>query len=246
MVNYKIYIAYDGTKYNGFQRQSTHPEKTIQGKLENVLTLLFKEDIKLIGSGRTDAGVHARGQVCNFHVKTMLPEEEILQYLAKYLPQDIAVIQIREASPRFHARYNAVKKQYAYTIDNQLFPDPFLLRYAYHVPEKLDLAKMRQAATYLLGTHDFKSFTTLKSKKKTTVRTLFDILIYEEAGIIKLIYEADGFLQHMVRILTGSLIEVGLGTRQPEEISAVLQARARSAAGSMAPPHGLCMEKVFY
>jgi len=246
MNNYKLLIAYDGTKYNGFQRQTLHPEKTIQGKLENVLSVLFKEDIKIIASGRTDAGVHAKGQVCNFQSKASLTCEDILIYLAEYLPQDIAVLNLQLASPRFHSRYNAVKKRYSYTIDTNLFANPFMLKYTYHVPQKLDIIKMQLAAGHLIGTKDFKSFTSLKSKTKTTVRTITRIEVQEEQNIIKIIYESDGFLQHMVRIITGTLIEVGLGLREPDDVAIILDNSERSTAGPTAPPHGLCMEIVYY
>ncbi len=239
-------IAYDGTRYNGFQKQSLHPEKTIQGKLEHVLSRLFEVPIQLIASGRTDSGVHAQAQVCNFQVDSSLTPEEILNYMAEYLPQDIAVMEISIASPRFHSRYNVVKKRYCYTIDNHLFANPFTLRYAYHVKEPLNLAKMQEASRFLLGTHDFKSFTSLKSKKKSTVRTLYQIDFMEEAGLLKIYYEGDGFLQHMVRIITGTLIEVGLGQREPHSLLALLEQKVRSEAGPTAPPHGLTMDKVYY
>ena len=246
MFNYRLLIAYDGTKYNGFQRQSLHPERTIQGKLENVLSQLFKEDIKIIGSGRTDAGVHAKGQICNFHAVANLSLDTILSYLAEYLPKDIAILNITLAAPRFHARYNSVKKRYCYTIDNRLFADPFMLKYAYHIPLPLNHTEIKAASKHLLGTHDFKSFTSLKSKKKSTICTLTSIDIAEEDGLVRIYYEADGFLQHMVRILTGTLIEVGLGIRTAEDLKEILNNKKRSSSGPMAPPHGLCMEKVYY
>lgn len=246
MTNYKLLIAYDGTKYNGFQRQTIHPEKTIQGKLENVLSILFKEDIKVIGSGRTDAGVHAKGQFCNFHSEVSIACEDILIYLAEYLPQDIAVLNLTLASPRFHSRYNVVKKKYSYTIDNNLFANPFMLKYTYHIPQKLDTEKMQLASHILIGTYNFKSFTSLKSKTKTTIRTITNIEVKEEQNIIKIVYEADGFLQHMVRIITGTLIEVGLGAREPNDLALILENAERSTAGPTAPPHGLCMEEVYY
>ncbi|WP_069997305.1 tRNA pseudouridine(38-40) synthase TruA [Cellulosilyticum sp. I15G10I2] len=246
MYNYKIFIAYDGTKFNGFQKQVLHPEKTIQGKLENVLSLLFKEPVQVIGSGRTDAGVHAKEQVCNFHTSVPLPPEDILTYCAQYLPKDIAILNLTLASPRFHARYNSSRKKYCYTIDNQFFADPFMLKFAYHIPDELNVEKMSEASKRLIGTYDFKSFTSLKSKKKSTVRTLYDLSITKDNHLIKIYYEADGFLQHMVRIITGTLIEVGLGLRQPDDLTIILQNEARSTAGPTAPAHGLCMEKVYY
>lgn len=246
MTNYKMLIAYDGSRYNGFQKQSKHPEKTIQGKLEIVLSKLFEEPIQIIGSGRTDAGVHAKGQVCNFHADATIPHEEVLTYLGTYLPNDIAVLNLSTASPRFHSRYNVVRKRYTYIIDNALFADPFTLKYAYHVDSPLDTLRMQEAAQLLLGTHDFKAFTSLKSKTKSTVRTLTSIDITIEGSKIILAYEGDGFLQHMVRILTGTLVEVGLGEKEPADLLTILEGGLRSAAGPTAPAHGLCMEKVYY
>lgn len=246
MTNYKLIIAYDGSKYNGFQRQSKHPEKTIQGKIEDVLSKCFNTPVQIIGSGRTDAGVHAKGQTCNFHVESDYSPEALHRYLVTYLPKDIAVLSVSIASPRFHSRYNVVKKQYIYTIDNGYVANPFMLKYAYHVPETLDLKAIEEATHYLLGTHDFKAFTSLKSKTKSTVRTLTDIKIAKDADTITLTYEGDGFLQHMVRILTGTLIEVGLHQRTPESVGTVLTQGIRSEAGATAPSHGLCMNKVTY
>ena len=243
---YRMIIAYDGSRYNGFQRQSKHPEKTIQGKIENVLSQLFKEEIQIIGSGRTDAGVHSKGQVCNFHTHQTLPIEQILNYLREYLPQDIAIKKLVIASERFHARYNVVSKCYTYTIDNGFFPNPFSLKFAYHVPETLNIKAMQEASQLLLGEHDFKAFTSLKSKTKSTVRTIKSIEITKNGDQITLTYEGNGFLQHMVRILTGTLIEIGLGIRDIHSISDLLQNQTRSEAGPKVPPHGLCMEKVTY
>ena len=246
MTNYKLTIAYDGTKYNGFQKQSKHPEKTIQGKLEHVLTKLFEQEIQIIGSGRTDAGVHARGQVCNFHAPFFIELDKMLDYLRTYLPQDIAVVDLGIASERFHSRYNVVGKRYVYTVDNAFFPDPFALRYAYHVPEALNIEAIRSAANLLIGEHDFQAFTSLKSKTKSTVRTIKSIEIKEEGSKIIFTYEGNGFLQHMVRILTGTLLEVGLGTREVTSITELLEIKTRSAAGHKAPSNGLYLEKVLY
>lgn len=246
MINYKLILAYDGTRYNGFQRQSKHPEKTIQGKLENVLSQLFEQDIQIIGSGRTDAGVHSKGQVCNFHSEKVIDLEEMKAYLRNYLPNDIAVVDLAIASPRFHSRYNVVRKCYAYTIDNSYFPDPFAIKYAYHVPETLNIDAMEEAASYLLGEHDFKAFTSLKSKTKSTVREIRSINIQCVGSKIVITYEGNGFLQHMVRILTGTLIEIGKGERSPEDILLLLEGKERAKAGHKAPAQGLCMEKVFY
>lgn len=246
MYNYKMIIAYDGTRYIGWQRQATDPLKTIQGKLEHILSLLFDEEISVTASGRTDAGVHAIGQVANFQTKLYKSPEEILNYMAKYLSNDISIVELKLASERFHARYNCKYKMYSYTIDTGLFPNPFQTRFAYHFSESLDLENMKKAASYLLGTHDFKSFTSMKSKKKSTVRTITDIDITQVGSSIVIYYRGDGFLQHMVRILTGTLIEVGTGNRSPEDILHLLEVQKRSESGYTVPPHGLCLQKVEY
>lgn len=246
MHNYKMTIAYDGTRYLGWQKQSENPLKTIQGKLEHILSLLFEEDIQVIASGRTDAGVHAKNQVANFHAKTYKSPEDILNYIAEYISNDIAIVELKVASERFHARYNCKFKMYSYTIDTGLFPNPFQTRYAYHHPEALNLEAMQKAADYLLGTHDFKSFTSMKSKKKSTVRTITNIDITTEDSYIIIYYRGDGFLQHMVRILTGTLLEVGTGKRSPEDILRLLDVKQRSESGYTVPSHGLCLQRVDY
>lgn len=247
MYNYKLTLSYDGSKYLGWQKQSTQPLKTIQGKLEHILSLLFETPIQVIGSGRTDAGVHARMQVANFHAPKFIEPEAIMTYFEQYLSQDIAILKIALASERFHARYNALGKTYTYTLDTNRFADPFETRYAYHVGKPLNLDAMQEAANHLLGTHDFKSFTSLKSKKKSTVKTIQSIHIEAlSGGQIKITYQGNGFLQHMVRILTGTLIEVGLNERTADSIPELLSACTRSLAGATAPANGLCLTTVHY
>ena len=246
MHNYKMTIAYDGTRYSGWQKQADAPLKTIQGKLEHILSLLFEEDIQVIASGRTDAGVHASGQVANFHTTNYKSPEEILTYVAEYISNDISILELKTSSERFHARYNCLHKTYSYTIDTGLFPDPFKVRYAYHLSEQLDLESMKAAASHLIGTHDFKSFTSMKSKKKSTIRTITHIDITTEGSCIVIYYRGDGFLQHMVRILTGTLIEVGLGKRSSNDIPTLIAAQKRSESGYTVPSHGLCLRKVEY
>lgn len=246
MHNYKMTIAYDGTRYSGWQKQSENPLKTIQGKLEHILSLLFEEEIQVIASGRTDAGVHANNQVANFQAKAYRKPQEILDYVAKYVSNDIAITELKGASERFHARYNCKFKMYSYTIDTGLFPNPFTARYAYHFNEALNIEEMKEAASHLVGTHDFQSFTSMKSKKKPTVRTMTDIDIQVQGSSIIIYYRGDGFLQHMVRILTGTLIEVGTGKRLASDMPHLLEAKKRSESGYTVPPHGLCLQKVDY
>lgn len=245
MKNYKIYIQYDGTRYKGWQVQKK-TEATIQGKIEAILSKLAGNPIEVIGSGRTDAGVHAREQTANFHIEEKWDKEEILSYLNHYLPEDIAILKIEEVDERFHSRYHALEKTYVYRIQNSDIPNVFERKYMYQYPEKLNLEKMRQAASYLTGTHDFTSFCANKKMKKSAVRTIYEIQIEQRGAEIRLSFRGNGFLQNMVRILTGTLIEVGSGRIEPEEIKRILDAKDREQAGYTAPASGLILWKVQY
>ena len=245
MKNYKITVSYDGTRYKGWQIQ-TSTDATIQGKLSMVLENLSGHPVDVIGSGRTDAGVHALGQVANFHLEDHFTIEEISAYLNRYLPGDIAVTDIGETDARFHSRYNAVSKTYSYRIRTSPVADVFERRFVYHYGKTLDVGRMKAAAELLKGTHDFASFCGNKKMKKSTVRTIMDITFAEQDGEIEIRYTGDGFLQNMIRILTGTLIEVGRGERDIESMTAILAAKNREAAGYTAPPQGLRLEKVEY
>lgn len=245
MRNFKLTLQYEGTRYQGWQRQES-TENTIQGKLETLLTRMCGEKIELQGSGRTDAGVHALAQVANFHAHTDMSTEEILNYMNSYLPEDIAVLSVEEVPERFHSRLHAKGKIYRYQIINRKIPSVFDRKYAYQVEEKLDLDAMRKAAAYLVGTHDFKSFTSTKKGKKSTLRRIDSIQIEQHGEKLILTYTGNGFLYHMVRIITGTLIEVGLGRRKPEEIPAVLAAGNREKAGYLVPAKGLTLVQVNY
>lgn len=245
MKNYKLIIQYDGTRYRGWQGQSSTDE-TIQGKLEAVLSKMAGEEVQVIGSGRTDAGVHAIGQVANFHLKRVYDQEEILDYLNRYLPEDIAVCDISEVDDRFHSRYHAKKKTYLYRIHTGRIPEVFERKYVYDYQTPLSVERMREAAALLVGTHDFKSFCGNKKMKKSTVRTIYEIKIEETEREMRLYYTGDGFLQNMIRILTGTLLEIGDGRRAPEEILTILDAQEREAAGYTAPACGLTLFSVEY
>lgn len=245
MGNYRIILQYEGTKYQGWQRQDS-TDNTIQGKLEALLTKMCGEPVEIQGSGRTDAGVHAFGQVANFHGKTELSAEEIMEYMNRYLPEDIGVIKVEQVPERFHSRLNAKGKVYRYRVMTGNVPHVFDRKYVYEHPEKLDVAAMRRAAEQLLGTHDFKSFTSTKRGKKSTVRTIESIEITENGDEVSFAYKGDGFLYHMVRILTGTLLEVGEGKRSFEEIPEILEAKNRENAGFLAPAKGLALMEVFY
>lgn len=245
MKNYKITVQYDGTRYKGWQVQKA-TDATIQGKLQNVLFKLAGHPVEVIGSGRTDAGVHAAGQVANFHIDEHFTMEEIFDNLNEFLPEDIAVIDIAEVDERFHSRYNAVSKTYSYRIRISPVADVFERRFVYHYGRSIDVDRMRVAAAELIGKHDFASFCGNKRMKKSTVRTIMDITILEKDGEIEIQYTGDGFLQNMIRILTGTLIEVARGEREPESMKDILAAKNREAAGYTAPPQGLRLEKVLY
>ncbi len=245
MNNYRITIQYDGTRYHGWQSLNSTDE-TIQGKLTEVLSRMAGETVTVIGSGRTDAGVHARGQVANFCVKDVWNTEDIQDYLNRYLPEDIAVIQTEKVGERFHSRYQAKSKTYLYRIHTGRIPEVFERRYVYDYQTPLDAARMRQAAELLVGTHDFCSFCGNKKMKKSTVRTLYRVFIEESEQELRLFYTGDGFLQNMVRILTGTLIEIGDGRREPEEITEIFEARDRARAGYTAPACGLTLLEVVY
>lgn len=248
MANFCLMIQYDGTRYNGWQRQG-NTSNTIQEKLEMVLERLYGEPVDLTGSGRTDAGVHAFCQIANFRIPRILSRytcQEIQQYFNEYLPQDIRILGVEKAEERFHARLSAVSKIYEYRIDCGSVANIFERRYLYRVEESLDLDRMQEAAGYLTGTHDFKSFCDNKQMKKSTVRTIHDITLELDHGILRIRYHGDGFLYHMVRILTGTLLEVGMGDLMPSQIPGILDGRNRSLAGFTAPPQGLFLMDIYY
>lgn len=245
-MNIAIWLAYDGTRYDGWQKQG-NTDKTIQGKLESILGRLEGYDVEVSGSGRTDAGVHAEGQVANFHLKDEIPPDQVMEYLNKYLPEDICVWRARQVPERFHSRLNAVGKTYRYQIEMGRKKDVFKRHYYYGLGQSLDLNRMRDAAAHLIGTHDYKSFCGNKKMKKTTVRRIETIEFKRpEDNRLLISFSGSGFLQHMVRILTGTLVEVGMGKRSPGDMEGIIQAKDRQRAGFTAPPEGLFLEYVDY
>lgn len=245
MQNYKLTIQYDGTRYNGWQRQG-NTENTIQGKLNELIGKYLGEEIDIAGSGRTDAGVHAHGQVANFKTAKFLDKDKFLLEINSYLPHDIRIMKVESVDERFHARLSAVSKTYEYVIDNAPVADVFSRKYSYRLEQSLDVAKMREAAEQLTGTHDFISFCGNKKFKKSSIRTVTDITISEEKGKVRIAFSGDGFLQNMVRIMAGTLIEVGLGKRDVESMTDILEAKNREKAGMMAPAEGLFLKSVKY
>lgn len=245
MANYKLFLQYEGTRYQGWQRQSS-TGNTIQGRLEALLEKMCGNPIQIHGSGRTDAGVHALAQVANVHMSTDLSCGGILEYMNRYLPEDIAVLSVEEVPERFHSRLNAKGKTYRYTVVASNLPHVFLRNYSHMVSEKLDVGAMRQAASLLCGTRDFKAFTSARRGKKSTVRTLEAIDIEQKEDVLTFTFRGDGFLYHMVRILMGTLLEVGCGQREPEEMTDIIKSGERAQAGALVPAKGLTLVEVRY
>ncbi len=245
MRNFKLLLAYDGTRYKGWQRLG-NSDQTIQGKLESVLTRMVGASVEVIGSGRTDAGVHAMGQVANFHANTAMKCDEIYSYLRQYLPEDIGVLSIEEADPRFHSRYHASQKTYLYRIWNSNAPCVFERKYVWPVSDQFDLYAMKIAAQYFLGTHDFIAFCSNKHFKKSSVRTIYSLDMERRGEELQFRITGDGFLYNMVRIIVGTLLDVGKGTLQPHEIPDIFEHKSREEAGMTVPARGLCLMEVNY
>ncbi len=245
MANYKLTFCYDGTRYRGWQNQN-NVTNTIQHKMEMVLSDILHEPTSLQASGRTDAGVHAHMQVANFHSSQDLETDKILSQLRHQLPQDIGALILEKVPDDFHARLNCTGKTYRYYLWNSEDPCVFQRRYRTVLSEPLDLVAMQNAATLFLGTHDFSAFTSSRNKKHSSVRTIREITIRKEGPEIIMEYSADGFLYNMVRILTGSLIEVGLGEKTKEDLIDALESGIRADAGFTAPPQGLFLWNVEY
>ncbi len=244
MRNVRLDLCYEGTRYKGWQRLPG-TDNTLQGKLESALSRILDEPIEVIGSGRTDAGTHAKLQIVNFHCESRMPCQEILENLRRYLPEDIGIYSCKNVSERFHARLNAKTKTYRYRLWVSDAPCVFERKYVYWNPEKLSLESMEKAAAYFLGTHDFSAFCANKNMKKSTVRCITDFQIRFDGDEVQFTVTGNGFLHHMVRIMVGTLIEVGRGERTPESIPQLFGAQ-RSQAGYLVPASGLCLMEVTY
>jgi tRNA pseudouridine38-40 synthase len=240
----KLVLEYDGSRYCGWQVQGHEP--TIQGVLEQALAKILGERIRVHGAGRTDAKVHALGQVASFRTSATLPTDALRHGLNSLLPRDIAVYEIEEAAPDFHARFSAQGKTYVYRILTRPVRSPIRLRYVWHMPRSLDVGSMTEAATALLGTHDFTSFRAAGSGVVTSERTITAVTLDREDDEIVLRCTASGFLRHMVRNIVGTLVEVGHGRRTPSEVPRIIAARDRRVAGMTAPPQGLYLVQVLY
>ncbi|MHC5228736.1 tRNA pseudouridine(38-40) synthase TruA [Enterococcus sp. LJL99] len=245
MRNIKLTIEYDGTRYLGWQRLG-NSDKTIQGKIENILKQMTGEKIEIIGSGRTDAGTHAKGQIANFKTETSMELPEMTDFLNRYLPQDIVIKKVEEASERFHARYNAKGKKYSYYLWNDPIPSAFERHFSFQYAQKLDLELIEQACQKLIGKHDFIGFSALKKSKKSTIRTIEELSVKKEGKLLHFTFIGDGFLHKMVRIIMGTLVEIGSGEMEIEMIDEIFERKIRSEAGITVPAQGLFLDEVYY
>ena len=245
MRNLKMTIEYDGSKYKGWQKQKEN-DLTIQGKIEAVLSKMSGEVIQVVGCGRTDAGVHAENYIANFHTKCSFSTDAMLDYLYEYLPEDIGVKSIEDVAERFHARYNVKSKTYVYKINTNKFRNVFNRKYIYHLSEKLNITNMRKASEALIGSHDFQSFVNSRNSDKSTVRTIYYLNINEQNGLIEIEVNGNGFLWNMVRVIAGTLIEVGKGNLKPMDVEKILNEQKRWEAGPLAQAKGLFLRDVQY
>jgi len=244
MPNIKLTIAYDGSNYCGWQRQ--RQQLSIQGVLENKISLICQEKIILHSAGRTDAGVHAWGQAANFSTQRQMTPVVWRKALNSLLPTDIVIREVEEVETDFHARYWAREKHYRYRLLLSPIRWPFERNYAWHIPYPLNLEDMREASTCLLGQHDFSSFQAAGSRVKSSVRHLRDVIFKPSGDILEINFIGDGFLRHMVRNMVGTLVEVGRGKSAAADLAGILAARDRSRSGPTAPPQGLYLVAVKY
>lgn len=240
----KLTVAYDGTDYCGWQVQNNGP--TVEGELNRALSELTGERITVIGASRTDAGVHGRGNVAVFDTNTPIPPARLVYALNGKLPDDIVAVKSEEVPPDWHPRHCDSVKTYEYRILNQEMPDPLRRRDTWHVSFPLDIERMRRAAEYLKGEHDFKSFCSAQSEVENTVRTIYELNLEKTGSLITIRVKGSGFLYNMVRIIAGTLMGAGRGAYSPEEVKRMLEARDRVCAGMTAPPQGLTLIGIEY
>ena len=246
MRNIRMTLSYDGSAYHGFQVQNRTGLATIQGELEQALKTLTGADTAVYGSGRTDAGVHARAQVINFFTAARIPAERFPLAVNSVLPRDIVAWEAADVPPDFHARFSATKKTYRYTIYNDRHHSPFWRHYSYHVPVRLDTEQMAAGASHFPGTHDFSAFCAKNTSVQDYVRTIYECRLERKGPLLCLTVTGDGFLYNMVRIITGTLLEIGENKRSPDDIPQLLCSGDRTQAGRTVPPHGLCLWSVEY
>ncbi|MDI3312315.1 MAG: tRNA pseudouridine(38-40) synthase TruA [Thermoanaerobacterium sp.] len=244
MRNIVLVIEYDGTNYHGWQIQKN--ALTIQEVITKAIKKITLEDVNLIGSSRTDAGVHALNQVANFTSNCNIPASKIPNALNSLLPKDIVIKDAYDADMDFHSRYSAKGKRYKYIIYNRKFNSPIYRNYSWHISNELDLDRMTESLMYLKGTHDFSAFKASGSSVKDSVRTVRDILLKKNDFNVEFEIEADGFLYNMVRIIVGTIVDVGLGKINPIDVKEILDSKNRCMAGKTAPPQGLFLTKIYY
>lgn len=235
-------VAYEGTAYHGWQAEPTGI--TVEEVLNRALGALTGEDIRVQGASRTDAGVHARGNLCVFDTDSPIPPERIGAALNGFLPEDIVVRASEEVPSGFHPRFCDSLKTYEYTIYRDKLPDPLVRRFSWFIYRPLDVEAMRKAAAFLVGEHDFKSFCAAGAQVKTTVRRITALTVEENGAFLRIRVRGTGFLYNMVRIIAGTLVKAALGQIKPEETARILEAKDREAAGPTAPPQGLCLMKI--
>ncbi len=247
MRNIKLILEYDGSRYDGWQKQSGNPKSiTIQDKVESVLNKMDNETVNLIGAARTEAGVHAYGQVANFNTGTDMKPYEIKHYLNRFLPRDIAVLEAAEVPERFHSSFNAKAFRYVYKISMGDVPSVFERKYNYYSFHKPDIIRMRKAAACLIGRHDFKAFSDNPRMKKSTERTVNSIDIYSDINDMSITIEADDFWPNMARIIVGTLMAAGDGSMEPDYVKEIIESKDRLKAGTTAEARGLFLEEVIY
>lgn len=247
MRNIKLVVEYDGSRYDGWQKQPKNKNSiTVQDKIEEVLRKMEDEEIELIGAARTEAGVHAYEQIANFKTNSTKKAYEIKHYLNRYLPRDIAVLEVLEVPERFHSAFNAKAFTYVYKITMGEVASVFERKYNYYSFDRLDVSQMKKAAEYLIGKHDLNAFSDNKRMKKSTVRTIEEIDIYGDINEVQITIKADDFWPHMARIIVGTLMEIGRGDREPEEMKEILESLDREKAGQTAEARGLFLQEVSY
>ena len=244
MRNIKLTIEYDGKEYNGWQKQ---PNKlNIQGEIEKAIENVTGKQVDLIGSGRTDAGVHAFGQVANFKIDSEFPIEKMATAINSQLKKSICIKKAEDVPLEFHSRYNCHSKTYEYVINNSLEGTAIYRNFTYHISQKLDVNKMQEAASYLIGEHDFSSFKSSGTSSKSSVRTIYSAKVMQKQNQIIIQLTGNGFLYNMVRIISGTLVDVGMKNIEPEEVKKILEAKNRQLAGKTLPPQGLFLIEVKY
>lgn len=245
MKTFRIEVMYDGARYKGWQRLG-NTDMTIQGKLEGVLETLIGKGVEVPGASRTDAGVHAYGQVAHCTTKAPVTADEIYHHLNRYLPDDILVQKVEEVARDFHSRHHSTGKTYVYQIWNKEYVNPFARKTHVHEPRKMSDDKIREAATFFKGRHDFTAFTTAKSKKKSMVRTIESISVTRDSEVLRIEVQGSGFLHNQVRRMVGLLLDIGAGEREPSDVKHILESKDRKSCGVTADPRGLFLKKVHY